>query len=301
MAGAAGVERSRETSPAGWVTSTWAPGVYNRQTAIARAINTDTAIRWNQYVYLSQKQATREYLARRDAIPRQGHEILRRDPHSGFRTVPQSADVDNGDALNAALDQLSDPRLHSSALRMAETPISAKMIRDIPFRNAAEAVAFSLTQLKAASEWPAVLLEPRFADERADFEKLCGRDPQGRPGEAARSRPASLTQLREVVTRIKKKLASTPLEDKAENQEALKFVKTVTALTRMLEKPDISQVLAELQKIETTTRGQPPGLHAHLQFAVRPGNDSPAATGLHRALSGARPDPGSHPRRGQAR
>ena len=37
------------------------------------------------------------------------------------------------------------------------------MIRDIPFRNAAEAVIFSLSQLKASSHWPAVLLEPRFA------------------------------------------------------------------------------------------------------------------------------------------
>ena len=30
---------------------------------------------------------------------------------------PSAADVENGDALNAALDQLSDPRIHSSALR----------------------------------------------------------------------------------------------------------------------------------------------------------------------------------------
>ncbi len=46
-----------------------------------------------------------------------------------------------------------------------------------------------------------------------------------------------------------------PLEDTAENQEALNFVKTVTALTRMLEKPEIDQVLSELKKIEKTTVG----------------------------------------------
>ena len=228
-------------------------GIYNRQTAIARAINTDTAIRWNQYVYLSQQQATHDYLVRRDAAlakDRNAYEgIIRR-----IQDNPTAADVTNGDALNAALDQLSDPRLHSSALRMAETPVAAKLIREIPFRNAAEAVAFSLTQLKTAAEWPAVLLEPRFADERADFEKLVD-EIHKEVMEKNQVSPGKLAQLRDVVTRLKIELASRPLEDNAENLEALNFVKTVTALARMLGKPEIGQVLAELQKIETTTVG----------------------------------------------
>jgi hypothetical protein len=190
-------------------------GIYNRQTAIARAINTDTAIRWNQYVYLSQKQATHDYLVRRNANLAKDRNlydaIVKR-----MQDNPNSTDVENGDALNAALDQLSDPRLHSSALRMAETPISAKMIREIPFRNAAEAVAFSLRQLKTASEWPAVLLEPRFADERADFERLVD-EVHKEVMEKNQVSPRKLTQLRDVVTRLKTRLASSPLEDKAEN------------------------------------------------------------------------------------
>lgn len=46
---------------------TMGAGIYNVDTAIARSINVDTMIRWNQYVYLSQKEATREYFARRNA------------------------------------------------------------------------------------------------------------------------------------------------------------------------------------------------------------------------------------------
>ncbi len=38
-------------------------GIYNVDTALARSINLDTVIRWNQYVYLSQQEATREYFA----------------------------------------------------------------------------------------------------------------------------------------------------------------------------------------------------------------------------------------------
>src|SRR3954465_13003098 len=96
-------------------------GIYNRETAIATAINYDTLIRWNQYVYLSQKEATREYFARRTANPAKGKNaydtLLRR-----IQDHPTTADVENGDALNAALDQLSDPRIHSSALRLADAP-----------------------------------------------------------------------------------------------------------------------------------------------------------------------------------
>ena len=145
-------------------------GIYNRQTAIARSINTDTEIRWNQYVYLSQQEATRQYFARRDsaiAKDRNAYDALMKR----IQDDPTARDVENGDALNAALDQLSDPRIHSSALRMADASIAAKTIRDIPFRHASEAMAFSLSQLKAAVQWPAVLLESRFATERADFEK----------------------------------------------------------------------------------------------------------------------------------
>jgi len=228
-------------------------GIYNRQTAIARSINTDTEIRWNQYVYLSQKEATREYFARRDAAiakDKNAYDALMKR----IQDNPTARDVENGDALNAALDQLSDPRIHSSALRMADAPIAARSIREIPFRNASEAVTFSLAQLKASSQWPAVLLEPRFASERADFETLVDevRKENADNGQIA---PGTLSKLRGVASRLKDKLAAMPLEDTAENQEALKFVKTVTALTRLLEKPEIDEVLKELEKIEKTTVG----------------------------------------------
>ena len=67
---------------------------------------------------------------------------------------PTARDVENGDALNAALDQLSDPRISSSSLKIATAPIDAKVIKDIPFHNASEAVTIVLSQIKAASKWP---------------------------------------------------------------------------------------------------------------------------------------------------
>ncbi len=228
-------------------------GIYNRETAIARSINTDTAIRWNEYVCLSQQQATREYFARRNAAiakDRNAYNALMQR----IQENPTAHDIENGNALNAALDQLSDPRIHSSALRTADAPISAKSIREIPFRNASEAVTFSLSQLKASSQWPAVLLEPRFAGERAEFETLVD-EIRKKNTENGQISPGTLSKLLAVASRIKDKLAAMPLEDTAENQEALKFVKTVTALARLREKPEIDEVLNELEKIEKTTAG----------------------------------------------
>ena len=228
-------------------------GIYNEQTAVARAIDTDTAIRWNQYVYLSQQEATRHYFARRDAAiarDRNAYDALMKR----IQDDPTAHEIENGDALNAALDQLSDPRIHSSALRMADTPISSRTIREIPFRHSPEAITFSLAQLKAASHWPAVLLEPRFADEREEFEKVVEaiRKETDEIGQVA---PANLSRLRGVIARLKSKLAAHPLEDTAENQEAVNFIKTVAALSRMLERPQIEEVLSELNKIEKTTVG----------------------------------------------
>jgi len=228
-------------------------GIYNRETAVARSINTDTAMRWNQYVYLSQREATRNYFARRDAAiarDRNAYDTMMKR----IQDDPSPRDIENGDALNAALDQLSDPRIHSSALRMADTPVAAKTIRDIPFRHGSEAMVFSLSQLKASSHWPAVLLEPRFAAERADFEKAVD-EVRKESQDNEQISPKTLSSIRAVIQRLRDKLATMPLTDPAENQEALNFVKTVTALVRMLERPDIDQVLAELAKIEKTSVG----------------------------------------------
>jgi len=228
-------------------------GIYNVDTAIACSIDLDTVIRWNQYVYLSQQEGTREYFARRNAAIAKGRNaynaLLKR-----IQENPIAHDIENGDALNAALDQLSDPRIHSSALRTADTPIAAKSIHEIPFRNASEGVTFSLSQLKASSQWPTVLLEPRFASERAEFETLVD-EIRKENTENGQISPGTLSKLRAVISRLKDKLAALPLEDTAENQEALKFVKTATALTRLLEKPEIDEVLNELKKIEKTTVG----------------------------------------------
>ncbi len=80
-----------------------------------------------------------------------------------------------GDALNAAINQLSDPRISSSALKLATAPVEARVIREIAFRNASEGVTMVLSHIKAATTWPRALEGARFADQKKDFELILER------------------------------------------------------------------------------------------------------------------------------
>ena len=143
-------------------------GQYNLDTAQAASINADTIMRWNQYMFSAQQEANqREYLRRA--------RMLQRDVKSGeaietrIRENPEDRDIKNGDALNAILHQLTDPKIHSTALRLIRDPIDSKTIRGIPFENASEAVTISLDELTGEGDWPLGLRGPVFAAERKAY------------------------------------------------------------------------------------------------------------------------------------
>jgi hypothetical protein len=227
-------------------------GVYNKQTAIANSINYDTMMRWNQYVYEAQREATHQYYARRDA-----HIARNKEAYNAFLTKlnenPDRRDIERGDALNAILDQLNDPRIQGSTLRSIDVKVAADLIRQVPFTKASEAITISLEQLKDATKWPRALRDARFADEQKAFEAAVTQArKEDEEGEIA---PETLDKVRGVATRLKDKLAEMPLSDQTEARQAQNFVKTIYAMTRMLANPQVEKVLAELRKIETTTVG----------------------------------------------
>ncbi len=74
--------------------------------------------------YASQREATHQYYARRDA-----HIAKNKDAYNAFITKlnenPDRRDIERGDALNAILDQLNDPRIQSSTLRSIDVNVNA--------------------------------------------------------------------------------------------------------------------------------------------------------------------------------
>jgi hypothetical protein len=227
-------------------------GIYNLDTAQARSINTDTFIRWNQYLYEANQEATRLYAAKRDGDAAKNkaayNELLK-----NLRENPAARDVENGDALNAALDQLSDPRISSSSLKIATSPVDAQIIRDIPFRSASEAVTIVLSQVKAATKWPSALNNDNFADDKKAFEEIV--DKLRAEDEEGDISAESLTRAKNLVSRLRAKIEATRFDNVAASQEASKFVKTLAGLVRMLEKPDTREAFDQLRMVKTSSLG----------------------------------------------
>jgi len=109
-------------------------GIYNYDTALANQLNAQTATQLNDYMAQIAHESAFIHHARTH------QEFLRDktlyDRHiQSLRDNPTPQQIENGDALNQAVRDLSDPRLGSSALRAATAQIPADVIAEVPFEN----------------------------------------------------------------------------------------------------------------------------------------------------------------------
>jgi hypothetical protein len=148
----------------------WGMGQYNLNTAQAESINLDTGIRWNEYLASVAKEQTREYVMRKVTDASKLKELYRLNKDR-IQNRPEAHDVLNSDALNAILDQLENANLGDSTMRTQrfQVPISADMIRRIPFKLSEKGLRFSMDRLtlKGKEVWSAAALQ----DNRFDFVK----------------------------------------------------------------------------------------------------------------------------------
>ncbi len=227
-------------------------GQYNLDTAVAAAINANTLGQWNQYLYLSQMEANireRAHLDRKMKRDASASTLLLKR----LKENPTPEDIASGNALNVILDQLADPRIQSSALRTANSPIRSKVVRAIPFTSATDAITISLDELTAKDGWPAGLRSEVFAPAREAYEaavhKALKEDEEGDLSEA------TANEVRTAARQLQNKLDQFPPKDPQEAVEAKKYVKMILGLSRMLGEPRIDKILAELDTIEKTTLG----------------------------------------------
>lgn len=255
-------------------------GAYNLQTAQARSINTNTALRWNQYWWEAQMEANRrerirlDQRAKRDAGASAALEKRVRDN-------PLAEDITSGDALNAALDQVTDPRVQSSALRLGTTRVPGKVIRDIPFFVATDAASITLDVLTAEKGWPFALRDPVFEHEKRAFSEAVDRTlAEDTRGNLA---PSSVRSLRDALDRLNSKYEANRPANLDARAEADTYMKELYGMVRLLERPDIDKVLAELDTIRETTLGSLLGfMHTfNLRFAPA---ESPSQRDAYAAL-----------------
>jgi len=227
-------------------------GIYNQETAVANSINEDTVTRWNQYMWLSQQEANRrEYL--RMARRQQRENVTADAIQKRLLENPTARDIADGDALNVILDQITDPRIHSSALRLATAPIKSAVVKSIPFENASEGITLSLNQLAAKGTWPLALQDERYAPEREAYQQAVAQ--ALKEDEEGQISARTLAGVRSAVSRLRAKLEANRPTDRTQFVQAENYVKALAGMARMLEDPQTEKILAELAKVPNTTLG----------------------------------------------
>ncbi|MDR3632289.1 MAG: hypothetical protein P4L84_00555 [Isosphaeraceae bacterium] len=220
-------------------------GVYNEATANANAINTDTAIRFNQYMFQSQMEANKRYqqkLAdRKKAVNETSATVYDR-----LRNHPEAADITSGDALNVVYDELSDPRVYAKVFNAAKTTVKGTLIREIPFQSAADAITASVDDLTKKGAPPA-LRKPAFEAERTEMRAIV-QELRGQNHENGQYDKATLEKAQNQVLAILRKVDEVYPKNSRDWNESRKFLKAAYGLLRLLETPAIDVLLAGVEK-----------------------------------------------------
>jgi hypothetical protein len=228
-------------------------GFYNKATAIAESINTDTVMRWNQYVHEAQMNANR--LRRlRIAGEQERNQKLSDIRQSRLRNNPEQRDVFQGDALNVALDEINDPRVYAKALEGAKIKIGGEKIRLIPFRYNAAAITMSIHQLESGA-LPAVLQRPEFDADRAALKALDEQIMKETEDDTSPD-PATVKKLLGAIYAAEEKAARILPENSLERKQAERYLKSLHGLVAMLKAPVLKGLLAGVEKRPDATLGQ---------------------------------------------
>jgi hypothetical protein len=227
-------------------------GAYNEDTAVARSINTDTVMRWNQYAYQSQQTAKNSYqarlLARRNSINRARAEIQDR-----LRNNPSTRDITDSDALNVLLDVLSNPATAGSSLRRIKTPLKPELIQEIPFAFASEGITICLDQMTMNEQWPLALRVDDFRPEREGLRKAVQFAlEQDKEGDLE---PATIEAVQSAIDRLRLKFAKLVPATNPDYIPAHDTIKALAGLSKILYSPKVEEILAELEDYQGTTLG----------------------------------------------
>ncbi len=227
-------------------------GAYNEQTAVARSINNDTYLRWNQYMYLSQQHANTMYQKRLRA------EHMRVDRANAaiedrLRSHPEERDITDGDALEVLVDALLNPSAAVS-LSTIKTPLKSELIQEIPFRVASEGVTICIDQMTMNEQWPLALRVDAFKPEREGLRKAVTLAlEEDKKGDLE---PKTVENVQAAIDRLRNKFNELVPPTSPDYIPAHDTIKAMSGLARMLYSPKIEEILAELEDYGGTTLGE---------------------------------------------
>jgi hypothetical protein len=220
-------------------------GVYNEQTAQARSINVNTAMRYNEYMYASTQNETAKHHAL--VAGQQADNIkAQNEIQDKLRNHPDQRDIYMGDALNVAVEEIEDPRVYSKNLEKAKVKIGGEMIRHIPFRFAPACITTTIHQIVQGPP-PAPLLTADFDDDRAAMKDLAA-ELRKNIAQGETPNPETVTKALAVVDAAVAKADRILPRNTKDRNDADKYLKSVHGLLAMLQTPALNVLLSGVEK-----------------------------------------------------
>ena len=240
-------------------------GVYNKQTAEAASINTNTVMRWNNYLFQSSRESAQRYAARMNAKVQQTTK-LQGEIEDRLRNHPEERDITDGDALNVVLDVLLNPTTADRSIGQIRTPLKNEVIRDIPFEYASEGMTVCLDKMTMDGQWPVSLRVESLRPERDALRKaVTAALEEDKNGNLE---PNTIQAVQTAVDNLRLKFEKEVPKDRPDYVTSENTIKAMNGLTRMLYSPNMNKVIAELEDYQGTTVGDLIGfMHAfNLRF-----------------------------------
>jgi hypothetical protein len=244
-------------------------GMFNLQTAQAASINTNTVMRWNQYVNESQINTNRRYQKRLAAQQRQINQA-NDQIQDRLRNHPSNLDITDGDALNVLLEALLNPATADRSVQYIKTPLRAEIIANIPFEVATEGMTACLDSMTMDGQWPLALRGDEFKPEREALKSAVKRalteDEQGNLD------PDTINAIGTAAKDLKLKFEKLVPQTSPDYIDARDSIKAMAGLTKMLYDPQMEKVLAELEDYQGTTLGDLLGFMQAFNLRFAPAN-----------------------------
>lgn len=220
-------------------------GAYNQETAVANQLNSQTVMAWNEYLYNVEQRY--EYNRRSEVIRdrKQRNQALAAI-QTRLRDNPTDADIFRGDAMNAALSEVTSPKVRLSKYRGSRATVDGKLIRQIPFFYASGAVTASVFRLAREGAPDVLKNNPAFAKEREELRGIAAelREQHKTKGEFESEK---LKQAIEALKRAEAKVEATYPTGTRERREAQNYIKGMMGLMRLLDTPAIDVLLAGVE------------------------------------------------------
>ena len=228
-------------------------GAYNEQTAQARAMNANTAMQWNDYMYqINQRNSANEVIRLNKKVQKttETADATYRRLHDN----PDPRDVHTGDALNVVLTELANPKVYTQFVQKSTQPIDSGLVKNINFQHAADMILISLEDLSARGVPDSLANDPNYAADRQAIRALIAKGKK----EAESSNQISIETLRSFRTAVKTlqdKVDGSLAQGTRQRDECDNFLKALYGLSKMLERPQVEQFLKGLNRYPTTTLG----------------------------------------------